>query len=480
MADNTQIAADVLEAVGGKDNVTNLINCITRLRFSLKDESIPNIDEIKNIKGVMGAQWSGGQFQVIIGQNVTKVFEEVTKLGVSGGGAINVDEGDVSTFEWTPKNVGNAIMNYLSKTMVAIIPLMMACAMFRTIASVMGPTMLNVWAADSEIYNLFNNWLYDAGFYFLPIVLGWSAAKQLGCSQVLGMMMGGVLMAPELQAIVAAAAETGATTMSVYGIPAPIAMYSTTVLPIILCMPVLAQVEEFFKKVLPDVLSTVFEPFLTMLVMVPVALCALAPLGSWLGNGIGNFMFALGNTGGVVTILAIGIIAASWEFLVMTGMHQVLITLGIAALAQNGFDTCVFIGGMTASAACWGMGLGAFLRLKEREERSTMLGFLISGLIGGITEPSLYGCGFKYPRTFIGLAVGGFVGGIIAAIAGVKVYVIGNASVLSLIAAYAAGGTMNLVMGAGAGIVATLVTAAMVYFFGFTKEQLEEDRKATE
>lgn len=109
-----------------------------------------------------------------------------------------------------------------------------------------------------------------------------------------------------------------------------------------------------------------------------------------------------------------------------------------------------------------------------------MLGFLISGLIGGITEPSLYGCGFKYPRTFIGLAVGGFAGGIIAAIAGVKVYVIGNASVLSLIAAYAAGGTMNLVMGAGAGIVATLVTAAVVYFFGFTKEQLEEDRKAAE
>lgn len=107
-----------------------------------------------------------------------------------------------------------------------------------------------------------------------------------------------------------------------------------------------------------------------------------------------------------------------------------------------------------------------------------MLGFFISGLIGGITEPTLYGCGFKYPRTFIGLAAGGFVGGVIAAIAGVKVYVIGNASILSLIAAYAAGGTTNLVMGAGAGIIAAIVAAAMVYFFGFTKEQLDEDREA--
>ena len=478
MADNAQTAKEVLAAVGGKEHVTNLIHCITRLRFSLKDESIPVVDDIKKIPGVIGAQWSGGQFQVIIGQNVTKVYDETLKLGVGGGGSIDVNEGDAKKFEWTPKNVGNAILNYLSKSMVALIPLMMACAMFRTIASVMGPTMLGIWAEDSEIYNLFNNWLYNAGFYFLPIILGWSAAKQLGCSQVLGMMMGGVLLAPELQEIVASAAETGITTMSIYGIPAPVASYATTVLPIMLCMPVLAQVEKFFKKVLPDVLSTVFEPFLTMLVMVPVALCALAPIGSWLGDIIGNFMFALGNSGGVVTVLAIALIAASWEFLVMTGMHQVLITLGIAALAQNGFDTCVFIGGMTASAACWGMSLGAFLRLHERDERSTMLGFFISGLIGGITEPTLYGCGFKYPRTFIGLAAGGFVGGVIAAIAGVKVYVIGNASILSLIAAYAAGGTTNLVMGAGAGIIAAIVAAAMVYFFGFTKEQLDEDREA--
>ncbi len=480
--DNRQIAEDVLAAVGGRENIVSATNCMTRLRLTLKDNGASVDDEaVKAIKGVLGVNRAGTQYQVIIGQNVTKVMAELSTMGIEGGTPVDEKLDDIDEKEpFTLKSVGSTIMNYLSKTMVAIIPLMMACAMFRTIASVMGPTMLNVWAADSEIYNLFNNWLYDAGFYFLPIILGWSAAKQLGCSQVLGMMMGGVLMAPELQAIVTAAAESGATSMSIYGIPAPIAMYSTTVLPIILCMPVLAQVEKLFKKVLPDVLSTVFEPFLTMLVMVPIALCALAPLGSWLGDGIGNFMFALGNAGGIVTILAIGIIAASWEFLVMTGMHQVLITLGITALAQNGFDTCVFIGGMTASAACWGMGLGAFLRLKERDEKSTLLSFFISGLIGGITEPALYGCGFKYPRTFIGLAVGGFVGGIIAAIAGAKVYVIGNASVLSLIAAYAAGGTTNLMMGAGAGIIACLVTAAMVYFFGFTPEQLEEDAKAAQ
>ena len=105
MADNAQTAKEVLAAVGGKENVTNLIHCITRLRFSLKDESIPVVDDIKKIPGVIGAQWSGGQFQVIIGQNVTKVYDETLKLGVGGGGSIDVNEGDAKKFEWTPKNV---------------------------------------------------------------------------------------------------------------------------------------------------------------------------------------------------------------------------------------------------------------------------------------------------------------------------------------------------------------------------------------
>ena len=160
----------------------------------------------------------------------------------------------------TPKRIGGNILNYLSKSMVALIPVMMAAAMFRTIAVVAGPGMLNLWAADSVEYNLFNNWLYNAGFYFMPILLGWSAARQLGCSQALGMMMGGVLIAPEMMNLVNAAAETGATVTSIYGIPAALNDYSASVLPMILCMPVLWQVEKFFKKIVPDMLSTVFVP----------------------------------------------------------------------------------------------------------------------------------------------------------------------------------------------------------------------------
>lgn len=240
--DNKKIAEDVLAAVGGASNVTNATHCMTRLRLNLKDQSIPNDDEVKKIKGVLGAQWSGGQYQVIIGQNVPKVYDAAIALGVKGEGSIDESLDSGAKEPLTLKTAGMAVLNYLSKSVVQLIPIMLAAAMFRTIAAICGPTMLNIWSADSEIYNLFNSWLYNAGFYFMPIFLGWSAAKQLGASPQLGMMLGGVLIAPDLIDLVGAAAETGATTTSVYGLPAALNNYSSTVLPIILSVPVMWQV----------------------------------------------------------------------------------------------------------------------------------------------------------------------------------------------------------------------------------------------
>ena len=477
--DNKKIAEEVLAAVGGAANITSATHCMTRLRLNLKDQSIPNDEQVKAIKGVLGAQWSGGQYQVIIGQNVPKVYDAALALGVSGEGAINENlDGALAANEpLTPKVIGKAIMTYLSKSMVGIIPVFITAAFFRTVATVLGPDMIGLWMQDSAEYVLFHDWLYNAGFYFLPILLGWSAARQLGASQPLGMMMGGVLIAPELLAIVADAATTGATTMSVYGLPAPINTYTTTVLPIILCIPALWQVEKFFKRVLPTAIESVLTPFLTMVVMVPVALCVLAPLGGFLGSLIGDFMFGLGNSGGILTALVLAVVAALWEFLVMTGMHQVLITLAIAQLASVGSDPCIMVAGNIAQFAAWGMAFGAFLRLRESDEKGAQLGYFLSGFVGGVTEPALYGCGFKYIRSLAGMIAGGFAGGLIAGLAHVSLYVLGVANILSL-SAFAGGGTSNFVWGTIASAVAFVVAAAVTFLFGFTKEELAADAEA--
>lgn len=476
--DNKKIAEDVLAAVGGASNVTNATHCMTRLRLNLKDQSVPNDDEIRKIKGVLGAQWSGGQYQVIIGQNVPKVYDAALALGIKGEGFIDENLDGAPKEPLTLKSAGGKILNYLSKTMVMTIPIIMGAAMFRTIAVLCGDGMLGIWSADSDIYNFFYNWIYNAGYYFLPVYLGWAAAKQLGCSQPLGMMLGGVLIAPEFMTLVNAAADSGVTTTMVYGVlPAQLNNYSSTVLPMVLSMPVLMVVEKFMKKVIPDMLSTVFVPVCTLVIMIPVSLCALAPIGSILGSVVGNFMFGLGNTGGIVTIPSLVAIAALWEFLVMTGMHSVLLTLGIVQLLTLGSDSCVLVAGGIAQFATWGMAFGAFLRLKETNERGAMLGFSLSGIVGGVTEPALYGCGFKYTRCLGAMVAGGAIGGLIAALTNVTTYVLGATNILSF-TGFVAGGTANLVWGCIASAAAFIAAAAIAYLFGFTKEQLEEDAAA--
>ena len=291
----------------------------------------------------------------------------------------------------------------------------------------------------------------------------------------LGMFMGGILICPDLVAL-AQAGEVAS--VSVMGIPAPVANYGQTVLPIVLCMPVLAQVEKLMKKIVPDMLSTVFVPFLTMLVMVPVAYCALAPLGGWLGQGVGTALFAFGEFGGFIAVAVIG---ALWSFLVMTGMHQVLIVLAITQLLSSpAGDPCVTVGGMIAQWATWGIAFGAFLRLKNKEEKMAQLGYALSGIIGGVTEPEIYGTGFKYTRTLAGMVGGGFIGGALAGIFGVHNYMLAATNVLCVMGFASPDNPNSLLLGTLSAVVAFVASAAIVFFFGFSKEQLEEDRAAAE
>ncbi len=198
--DNKQIATDVLELVGGAENVSVATNCMTRLRLTLKDNSKADVEKIKKVKGVLGCQFAGSQLQVIIGQNVPKVLAEfVAMSGVKQGAA--VDENlDAPKEKFELKNLPNIILDYLSGSMTQLIPLLMAGGLFRTIAAVLGPTMLGVLSADDPTYTFLYTTLYEATFTFIPIYLGYAAAKKLGASPVLGMLLGGALMAPSVVA----------------------------------------------------------------------------------------------------------------------------------------------------------------------------------------------------------------------------------------------------------------------------------------
>lgn len=460
---NEQIAEKVVAAVGGKDNISSVTHCMTRLRFTLKDGSLPDQEAVKKIRGVLGVVVSGGQFQVVIGQNVPKVYAAVcSQTGLQAQKVID-ENLDGPKEKLMPKKVGSNILNYLSGSIAPLIPIIMAAALFRTIGAILGPDILGILSTDSHLYVLFD-FVYDAGFYFFPIYLGYTAAKKLNTSTALGMFVGGILLAPDFMAMIGTDVS-----FTVFGIPCMLNDYSTTIVPILLAVWVMSYVHKFFSKYIPTVISTIFTPFCTILVMLPITLCALAPSGNFIGQYLAQFLNWFSSVGGG---FAVGLMGAAYSFMVLTGMHGPIVLMAISSLVATGTDTLVFIGGGVSMFACCGMALGAALRLKNKEDKALGVSCMLTGLLSGITEPALYGIGIRYKRPFIGLALGGLVGGLYAGFTHVTYHVMISILVLAPLS-YTAGGTTNIINGTIASILALVVSTVITYFFGFTKADIE-------
>lgn len=311
--DNKQIAKDVLAAVGGKENVTQVTHCMTRLRLNLKDQRIPDDKAVKEIPGVLGVVRSGGQYQVIIGQNVPKVYAEVCQIGGFAAKAAVEENLDGHREKLTPKVIGNNILNYVAGSMLPMIPAMLGAGLCKALTALIGPSMLNLVGESDGIYILLN-FMYDGFFYFLPIMIGFNAAQKLNIPQHLGSFMGAVLLAPAFVQMVA-----DERPLDILGISVTMLNYSQSVVPIFLSVAFMGLVYKFFFRILPTTITTIFTPFFTMLVSVPISMLALAPLGNTIANLIGGGIAALGSLGFIGSAFIGGI----WEFLVMTGMHMI-------------------------------------------------------------------------------------------------------------------------------------------------------------
>ncbi len=485
MSQNRQIATDVLKAVGGKDNVTSVVHCMTRLRFTLKNNSIPNDSEVKKIPGVLGLVKQGGQYQVIVGQTVPGVYAELCTMGSfktdsSGsqkaassspvsdkkigmveyiGNAFGSVKEYVSDFTFKGflndlKNIFANVMDYMSGSFTPLIPVLIAGALFRTVTILFGADMLDVLPADSDIV-LMCDMMYESVFYFLPVFLGYSAAKKIGASPVLGMMIGTSLIVPDFRALIDVE-----ETIDIWGIfSAPVASYSQTVLPILIAVFFLYYVERFFKYIVPEIISMVFAPFFTMAVMVVVTFVFAAPVGGWISEILGDALFSFANNGGFI---AIAIVAALYQFLVLFGMHHVIGMLAITVMLEQGVEYAVRPAGAIANFACFGMAIGAFLKMKNKKEKSLALGYSVTGLLGGVSEPTLFGIGVRFKRPLIAMAIGGFAGGLYAGITHVGAYQFASPGFLGVLA-FANGGTANFINGTIACFGAMFVSAAATY-----------------
>lgn len=467
MPDNKTIAANILNAIGGKDNVTSVVHCMTRLRFTLKDMGMPTADKIKAIKGVIGVQESAGQYQIIVGQNVPEVYKEICLLGGFDQKAAIDENLDGNVRALTAKSIGSSILGYLSGSVVPMIPVFVSAGFFKTIAMVLGPQMLGIVPEGDNLLTLMDM-LFNAAFYFMPIYLGFNAAKAINVTPILGAFMGGIFIEPAFMQL----ASEGAS-FSVYGIPCQPGFYAMSVLPILLTVAVMKPVEGFFSRRLPQTLTTVFSPFLTMAVVVPIGLCVMGPLGTWLGSGMSWFFTSIGEMGGIVTILGAGLLSALWLPMVLTGTAWTLTTLALVNFTAVGYDTFVYVATMISLWATFGVELATWIKLRNKDEKSHALGYFISNFIGGVGEPFIYGMIFRYPRLFVTSAISAFLTGSLAAALGVTFYTYGLPSNILVILSFAGGNSANFISAIIAALVGMIAGFILTYFFGFTQDELE-------
>jgi len=455
-----KIAEEVLQEVGGSENIKSVTHCMTRLRFDLKDTNIPKSEKIKKIEGVAGVVNSGGQYQVIIGTTVEQVYEALCQLGeFNRSEAIgeHIDQSIETTApqKLTGKTILNKIFDYLSGSLTPLIPILLVASLCRTMAAVLGPQLMGVITVQSNLYTLFT-FVGDAGFYFLPIFLGYSAAKKRNCSIPIGMLLGAVLLHPTFMTL-----ATAGTSFSVYGIPSMVQNYSSSVIPMILIIWIMSYVERFFKKYSPDVLKVFLVPFGTLIVMLPLALCLLGPAGAFIGTYVCN---AIISVNGVAGFLGVAIIGATFAMLVLTGMHPVLFTYLFVTFPMLGFDTFMEPGVLAASWAGAGVAIACAVKFKKKENRSLTIGYIFTWFLGGVGEPLLYGLSVPYKTPLYAGVISGFITGLIAGLLHLTAYILSTSNGIYLLPAFVGGNTSNYIA-LGVTVVVGLVSGFVVMSF---------------
>ncbi|HIV43310.1 MAG TPA: PTS transporter subunit EIIC [Candidatus Faecalibacterium avium] len=412
-----ELAKKIIGLVGGEGNISNVTHCATRLRFNLKDESKADTDAIKGTPGVLGVASANGQYQVIIGPEVTQVYEKLTaKLGDMGAPASPAEEKKGS--------VVSRLIDTITGIFTPILPPLTAAGMLKAVLAVL--VAFKLVSSDSSTYQVVN-FMADATFYFLPILLANSAAKKLGCNPYLAMMLGGILIHPNFVSMVSASQESGMA-ITIFGLPIYNATYSSSVIPILLGVLLMSKVEPVATRISPKAIRFFTAPLITMFVVGIATLCVLGPIGYIISNILAS---AINGLSTIAPWLAPTIIGALLPFLVMTGTHHALTPIGINNRMTIGFDTIIYPGQLASNIAQGAAALAVSFKTKNTELKELTSSTGITAVCG-ITEPVLYGVTMKIRTNMIAAMAGGGVGGFFMGLVNTKNYSGGSPGLLTL------------------------------------------------
>lgn len=448
-------AEKILEYVGGPDNVANVSHCATRLRLILKDESLADDDAIRALDGIPNVAHGSGQYQVLVGINVPKLFEEFQPLvaGTQTEAVAVADEG------------GSPVTRIFSAISAIFSPLLAPLAGSGVLRGLLILATQLGWIAEgSSTYTI----LYAASmavFYFLPVLLAVSAAKRFGANPYISALIGAALIYPDFLGLMG---DVGNGAMGdFFGIPVVLMNYSSTVIPIILSIWVYSFLFKFLDRKVPEDLQLVVTPLVSLVVMVPLTMIVIGPIGVYGGELIASGVnWLLGVSG----MIAGAVVGGGWSVLVSVGMHWAVNPIMINNIAQNGMD---YICPMTFACnfAVIGVALGVFLKAKDRDVKSFSLTGVITIVLSAIIEPTLFGLLVKNKKLFLAQIIAGAVGGAVIGLLQVHTTAFVFGSVVTF-PAFISADMMNFVNAMiGLGI-ATALGAVLGYLFCKKDEQL--------
>lgn len=454
--DYAETSKKIIEAVGGAGNISSAGNCMTRLRLVLKDDKKANDEKVQGIKGVKGVMRQGGQYQIIIGNEVSNLFKEFKKLGNWGedGGAPVKAEG----------NPVQRLFGFISGCMTPLLPAMLGTGMLKVVLILL-TTFAGMQTSGSTYILLYS--FADCFFTFLPIFMGITIAKKTGGNPMLFMVVGAALCYPNLTSLMGGSLMELGTFLGMdctylFGIPVICASYTSSVLPMLLMAPVMKWAEDFADRVSPNLLKAFLKPLLFLIICIPCSLYVLGPIGNVLGNLMSTVFLKMYST---VPWLTVGVLAAIMPFVIMTGMHYALIPMMFNNLATLGFDVLVLVTQYCSNIAQGGAAFGAAFKTKNEEVRSEGIACGISATIAGVTEPAMYGINLRFIRPMIAATIAAGISGLICGIFEVHGYVAaGTASLLTTITFIGENDpTHSLIFGAISGITALVVSFVLSY-----------------
>ncbi len=462
--DYVQVTDQILKGVGGADNIASASHCMTRLRLVLKDESKADTKAVEKIKGVKSVIRQGGQYQVVIGNEVSNLFKEFKTRGNFSGDGVAAPKAN--------GDLVNRLLGYISGSMTALLPAMLGCGMIKVVMTLL--TTLGLISNESTTY-IFLNGMGDAFFYFLPILLAYTTAKKMGTSPEVSMVIAAVWLYPDIVSLLGSGTTgtfLGMNCSYFFGIPVISTTYSSSVLPILLMAPIIKAVDKFADRISPNVVKSFLRPLITILVCDIIGYVVIGPIGGVCGNYLSMGVNYLYTNMGWLTIM---LLSAFMPFIVMTGMHYALIPLMTMSLGSYGYDAIVITTMFCSNLAQGGTALAVACKTKNKELRSDAVACGISAMLAGVTEPTLYGISLRYKTPMIAVIIGGGLAGLFSGITGVVGYSAGGSpSWLSLITMIGGEGFTNLFFGIAAGLIAVAATF-LVCFILYKDEAAEEE-----